>query len=216
MKFIFDSSLVLYLPLHEMDGSSFMSRDAYGHLGTVTGALWRPNGRYFDGLDDGINCGHNSILDITEELTLETWVKLAALPDGGSANHVIVGIDGQYFLYQKDGGVDNGKNIYLELWGTVTHIAKKTGDEVSGDWEHLVLRYSKSDGALKLYIDSAEEYSFAFAESLTTTADDLYIGGAPGEDRTIDGPIGEVRIYNRALTPGEIQSNYLATKWRYQ
>ena len=28
--------------------------------------------------------------------------------------------------------------------------------------------------------------------------------------------IGEVRLYNRRLTPLEVQHNYLATKWRYQ
>ena len=29
------------------------------------------------------------------------------------------------------------------------------------------------------------------------------------------GLIGDVRVYNRALTPLEIQRIYLATKWRY-
>ena len=44
-RFKLDPSLVLYLPLYELDGSSFRSRDAYGHLATVTGALWTPQGR---------------------------------------------------------------------------------------------------------------------------------------------------------------------------
>jgi len=55
MDFIFDPSLVLCLPLYERDGSSFPSRDTYGHLCTVTGALWRENGHYFGGLDY-LNC----------------------------------------------------------------------------------------------------------------------------------------------------------------
>ena len=54
MDFIFDPSLVLYLPLYELDGASFMSKDAYGHLCTVTGATWTPRGRSFDGTDDHI------------------------------------------------------------------------------------------------------------------------------------------------------------------
>ena len=54
MNFIFDPSLVLYLPLHQRDGSSFMSKDAYGHVCTVTGAVWTPEGRLFDGVDDYI------------------------------------------------------------------------------------------------------------------------------------------------------------------
>jgi len=36
-----------------------------------------------------------------------------------------------------------------------------------------------------------------------------------GTDRTFDGDIGEVRIYNRPLTPTEISQNYNATKSKY-
>ena len=68
MDFIFDPSLVLYLPLYQPDGASFASRDAYGHLCTVTGALWTPQGRTFDGADDIIDLGNNvqTVLDAFE------------------------------------------------------------------------------------------------------------------------------------------------------
>jgi len=49
--FIFDPSLVLYLPLYQLDGWAFMSRDAYGHLCSVTGAKWTPQGRDLDEQD---------------------------------------------------------------------------------------------------------------------------------------------------------------------
>ena len=72
MNFIFDPYLVLYLPLYELDGASFMSKDAYGHLCTVIGALWRPNGRYFDGIDDRIDLG---IALLGNANTLEIWAR---------------------------------------------------------------------------------------------------------------------------------------------
>lgn len=65
-----DPYLKLYLPLYELDGSSFMSKDAYGHLCTVTGALWRPNGRWFDKTSDIITCGN-----IGTARTLCFWFK---------------------------------------------------------------------------------------------------------------------------------------------
>jgi len=55
MNFVFDPSLELYLPLYELDGSSFMSKDACGHICLVTGALWGSQGRTFDGGDDYID-----------------------------------------------------------------------------------------------------------------------------------------------------------------
>ena len=75
MNIIFDPSLVLYLPLYGQDGASFMSQDAGGHLCAVTGALWRPDSRYFDGIDDKINCGHSPALNLTSGVTVEVWFK---------------------------------------------------------------------------------------------------------------------------------------------
>ena len=75
MDFIFDPSLALYLPLYELDGASFMSKDAYGHSCTAIGALWRPNGRWLDGINDYINCGADTSFDISGTMTLEVWMK---------------------------------------------------------------------------------------------------------------------------------------------
>ena len=48
-EFIHDPSLVLYLPLYKHAGAVISDESHLGHLCTVTGALWRPNGRYFNG-----------------------------------------------------------------------------------------------------------------------------------------------------------------------
>ena len=74
MDFIYDPYLVLYLPLYQLDGSSFASRDAYGNPGTVAGALWRPQGRFFDAIDDVLDCGNGTSLQITEEISIDAWV----------------------------------------------------------------------------------------------------------------------------------------------
>ena len=44
MEFIVDPYLVLHLPLSELDGKSFMSRDAYGHLGAWVTTIRRDAG----------------------------------------------------------------------------------------------------------------------------------------------------------------------------
>ncbi|MDO8687497.1 MAG: hypothetical protein Q7K41_02790, partial [Dehalococcoidales bacterium] len=86
MDFIFDPSLVLYLPLYEPDSSSLMSKDAYGHLAAVTGATWGTLGRTFDGSDDQIDCGNASSLvtafggDTTGSYTYLWWQKVASAP----------------------------------------------------------------------------------------------------------------------------------------
>jgi hypothetical protein len=68
-----DPDLVLYLPLWSADlkGDSFYSKDSYAHLCTVTGALWTPQGRHFDGVDDKIAVPYHSVFQITAEVTVE-------------------------------------------------------------------------------------------------------------------------------------------------
>ena len=82
--FIYDPYLALCLPLYMLDGASFMSRDAYGHLCTVTGALWRPNGRYFDGVDDLISIPSHASLDTLATPAYIVWLKGTLNPTGYS------------------------------------------------------------------------------------------------------------------------------------
>ena len=137
MKSIFDHSLSLSLSLSEMDGNSFISRDTCGHSCSVTGAIWRPDGRYFDGDDDLINCSDNGALNFTTgEFTLEAWINAASL----AANSEILcrgqhGIDGYYLRIPSNGRVyfcarcDTGtKAIYTPV-NTITIAA----------WYHIIV-----------------------------------------------------------------------------
>ena len=79
-----DPSLRLYLPLYELDGQSFRSRDAYGHLCTVTGAKRGFNWWEFDGVDDVITIPHSSA-HLFSNVTVIAWVNY----NGGETNPYI-------------------------------------------------------------------------------------------------------------------------------
>jgi len=209
--FIFDPSLVFYLPLYELDGDSFMSKDAYGHLATVTGALWRPDGRLFDGTDDLINCGDSLNLAPTTSVALEVWMKTGTsqstslLRRGDLAStaeeYMVYITNTAVAFYMRD---SLGAQDYL--YGTFS-----CEDNV---WHHLVGLF---DGDyIRIYADGNEIGS---KDTVLTN-----IGAAVGrivhlgryDTVYYTGLIGEARIYNRGLTPLEIQRNYLQTKWRYQ
>ena len=78
--FISDPSLVLYLPLYQLDGTAITSKDAYGHLCSVTGVTWRPDGRCFDGVDDEIDCGNGSSIQIGGAITIGLFHHSSRLP----------------------------------------------------------------------------------------------------------------------------------------
>jgi len=211
--FILDPSLVLYLPLYKLDGASIMSQDGCGHLCTVTGALWRHNGRYFDGTDDFINCGNNVARNVgqTDSLTLEVWYKT------------------EHISSQEDrfiGKYDTGGGSY---WGFYSISA--TGklrwycpSPIEGDadiWDgqfHHIVGVRRGAGAIgELFVDASLNKSGVNTPTDFTWAAPLSIGRWGNLDESYaKGVIGEVRVYERALTPQEIQHNYLATKWRYR
>jgi len=213
--FIFDPSLVLYLPLYELDGKSFMSRDAYGHLCTVTGALWRPNGRYFDGSDDFISCPDAPSLDYTAN-TIEIWANIPAQTHSGSQINIGLAKTASYLTgicYRTHATVPTVVGWYF--LADTENDAKYSFHRFDGDdsWHHIVGVFNGV--RTSIYFDSILKDSATEDDTWTPNNETLKImGGVDG--RYINGLLGEARIYNRALTPLEIQHNYLATKWRYR
>lgn len=211
MNFIFDPSLVLYLPLHELAGSSFKSRDACGHLGTVTGALWRPNGRSFDGMDDYIACGGSTDLQHAK-ISAEAWVYLDTgitgheVFFGNTAANLQTGWGCYYYI--------SSLNFYVQVYNNPNAYYSIPLDNA---WHHFVGTYDGS--TLRSYVDGAEGVSKFYATGINYTGTNGTVIGSPVRGSSSYGwtsKVGEVRLYSRVLSPLEIQRSYLNTKWRYQ
>jgi len=210
MDFIFDPSLVLYLPLYKMDGASFMSKDAHGHLCSVTGALWRPGGYYFDGIDDQIDCGDVISPLVTNAITVEIFLELIAAPQSsfwlGQMQPAAVGYNwGLYHttteVFYLMNASDTEKNVAATSVATVNNPC------------HIVGTY---DGAyLRIYFNGVEEGT-PTAQTGNIKDSSYNVRISKWNNREIEHIMGEARVYNRALTPQEVLHNYLATKWRYR
>ena len=211
-QFFYDPSLVLYLPLYQLDGASFMSRDACGHLCAVTGALWTPQGRYFDGVDDYINALHHASLDCTA-ITVEVWTKISGYPATDWTDFVCKGdykgwgirVLSSGELWATFGGTPNNKACRISLTSSLDtwyHLAAT--DVVNGN----IVPYLNGTMGTPVAMTTDTQFNSIHPVDIGTGK----IVAVP----YFKGLVGEVRIYSRALTPLEIQRNYLATKWRYQ
>lgn len=212
MDFIFDPSLVLYLPLYQLDGASFMSKDAYGHLCTVTGALWTPQGRDFDGLDDWITMP--SPHSLLTSVSVEAWIKPDTTQPVSQGNVVCK-------VYEYQLRWLNTEYVQAEYytdspvgWKTLTSLGKVP----NLTWGHTLITLEPSDSntIVKIYINGKLDNQ-ATLSGRPIAWNPFTIGSYwTGNRWFYKGLIGEVRLYNRQLTPLEVQHNYLATKWRYQ
>ena len=207
MDFKNDPGLLLYLPLYELYGASLMSRDAYGHLCTVTGALWRPDGRYFDGLDDIITCG--DLESFPTYFEVSAWIK-------GTAENYRNAWCTEVTVTAGDNALRvqfSGTNLLLYVGGVSWTI-----DSLSSDvWYYVVVQTDTTKNKAYAYLDNVLKVDEAHSD-WPTTIPDFTIGRGYNTDaaRHWKGTVGEVAGRNRLSTPLEIQRIYLATKWRYR
>lgn len=162
--------------------------------------------------DDFITVADNSSLDLTQ-FTLSGWMYLdSAVPDGGFYNMFFKGEQGDpantnyAFSVTSDQNLsifyEYGSGTNVTLLGT-TSIATQT-------WYHFLSTYDGTD--LKLYINGVEEATLAESNAPETSDQALYIGTNQSNSTFVNGSIDDLRIYNRALTSGEVNDLYEAER----
>jgi len=157
----------------------------------------------FDGNYDRINAGSDSSLDITEKITIESWVN----PTSYSQHYPI-------FVRKLDNyrlglqGVGDGQVYFrLVLDGTTRSIGSSPVVPI-GEWTHVVGTY---DGSyMRIYINGELKGGpTAYNGSIGTTSSPLIIGAYDiSGSYCFNGSIADVRIYDRALSEDEIESLY--------
>ncbi|MDA0180878.1 Ig-like domain-containing protein [Solirubrobacter phytolaccae] len=173
--------------------------------GTATGAVPAAGGKFggafsFDGNGDFITIPDANPFDLQPGMTLEAWVKPAAVSDWRTV--LLKERPGQlaYALYAAaDGGP----------WAEVTAGTQRQANSATAipvnAWTHLAATYDKS--TLRLYVNGTQVASAAVTGNLFNSAGPLKIGGNGIWGEWFSGLIDEVRVYERALTGAEIQSD---------
>ncbi len=197
----------------EGEGTTVEDVTGDGHTGTIHGAEWNPRGKYggsmdFDGEGDYLSVPDSTELDLSEELTIEAWVRPGEGPDQWAPliDKQIPGAEelGEYayYLYEGDYVEDRPHGGVLE--GEYLHAA---GPVPKNTWSHVALTFD--GGTERLYIDG-ELVDQGTGEEPPVTEGQLEIGGSPEHTDWFDGRIDEVRIYNRALEPSELRASMQA------
>jgi hypothetical protein len=201
-------SLVAAYAFNEGSGSTAADASGTGNTGTIAGATWAA-GKFdqalaFNGTSSWVTVAGSSSLNLTTGMTLEAWVRpTAAAPDWTAA--VIKERPGglAYALYAADGA---GKPPagYINQDGADVHA---TGPAVLplNTWTHLAATYDGS--TIRLYVNGSQVASTARTGAITTSTSPLRIGGDSVWGEYFTGLIDEVRVYNRALSQTEIQTD---------
>ncbi len=204
------------LPLDEGSGTIAGDVSGAGNDGTLLGgAAFEPTSGdgssssvRFDGVDDYIDLG---ALDVTGGgLTLACWLNGDGFP-GPSADPRLIskasGTAGNQHVFMLGTINSNGVKLRgrLRVGGVTTTLIANQGNLNTGTWYHAALTYDGS--TVRLYLDGVEVGSAALTGPIDTDPTIPVVVGAqpPGAGgRFFDGLIDDVRILQRAMTPGEI------------
>ena len=133
-------------------------------------------------------------------MTLEAWVN-PSLVNGAWRDVIYKGND-NYYLEADSTGI---KPVAGGTFGGSNGNAIGTGALTVNTWAHLAGTY---DGAtLRLYVNGVQVSSVAKTGAITASTNALQIGGDSIYGQYFPGTIDEIRIYNRALSATEIQSD---------
>ena len=203
------SGLVLALGFNEGAGSA-LTNDASGkgHNGQVREAQFVAgkfgNALRFDGVNDWVTVADSTALDLSSAMTIEAWVNPSVV--GGWQTVLLKEGAGNmaYELYSNN-DVSRPAAYFTGTNGTLRSAAG-TAKLTANTWTHLAVTYDGTN--MKVYVNGVLVRNVLRSGAILATDGPLHIGGNEvwgGE--FYSGLIDDVRIYNRALSLEEIQTD---------
>jgi hypothetical protein len=176
----------------------------------------------FDGIDDYINIPHHEAFNLVSDFTISLWTEIAVSPElNGGMNDIIRKWSGNHegypfaIGYLNELADDNyeDKIIYARYDGQACGNGPTTYSPVieNGTFVHVVLL--KEGNILRQYINNVLITEFTdYTDNSSCTignTTDVTIGCRGNMVRFFEGKIDDIRIYNRAITPVEVNALFL-------
>ncbi len=191
----------------EASGYTVQDASGRGNPGTISGPA-RVAGRFggglsFDGQNDWVTVADSASLHLTTAMTIEAWVRPTALSTMWRTVAVKERLPGQlsYALYantdttRPSGHVSTSQEYGLRGPAALT----------IGSWAHLATTW---DGTtLRLFVNGTQVANALVTGTALSSTNPLRFGGNSIWSEWFAGVIDEVRLYTRALSTAEIQSD---------
>ena len=205
---------------NEGSGNTTTDSSSNGNTATLFGPSWTTAGRYgnalsFNGTSAYVEAANSNSLNPGTAATFSAWVNvLAANADISSViNKWSQTIDDEYLF-----GLDSSNRLTFtwqttggNVWGPPSYYIVTGNAQIPlGTWTYITV--VRNGPAINFYINGNLDAVFssaADANPFRSGINTLRIGGQNrgGMARVLNGTIDEVRIYNQALTPAQIQND---------
>lgn len=166
---------------------------------------------FSDTTSDFIEFNRNATLDITNNLTIETWIYPRSFVNVGGILTYGTGSGEQYALWTSN----TNKVAFSTNWPN-TWYQGFSDTLTTNTWYHIVVTFSS--GAWRIYVNGRLSTSGTFAISTLPQVANAYVtlgNNHPGGQEYFNGFMGATKVYNRVLGDVEITDNYNASRTRY-
>ena len=221
-----DKGLIAAFPLNrstQQSATTFIDTTPYARVGTSANAIalaadqkgLTGGAMTFNGTTDTIPINNwTSFAEFQNALTISAWIKPNSIGEGlGAANWgtivnkstSVTGANGFSYNFASNGSLViavNGSGRYSDIL-------------TMGQWLHVVVTVDNYTRIATHYVNGVVSGVPGAVNPLTgiTTTNPFTIGNrSTVADRTFDGQISDVRVWNRVLTAAEIKSLYKGTK----
>jgi len=191
-------------------GTAQQNTEDIADAGIIDGALT------FNGTTDYIDCGNDTSLDITGSVSISAWVKFDAL----STDHQTIvakrgAVEDQvanYVLRTGPGQIQDQIQFYYHD-GTNWHVyTASNANLLAGQWYHIATTFTFGTGSsMKCYVNNnllTGNWNLGDGNSpVPINTKPVTIGGLT-TGKYLDGIIDNVKIFNKALSEGQIEELY--------
>ena len=196
---LWDGLVGAWMPSMGVTGETLRDVSGNGNHGTLTGmdaaSDWVATSKGlaldFDGFDDYVDCGRPSMG--VGKLTVNAWIKLNA---GNIFQHLVDSSSNSWHLAL----LNNNKPYFYN--GATLHTLTET---LSTNTWYMITGVQGS--TLDLHVNGVLSQSISSNVNLTTN--NIHIGRWQNGGRNFNGRMANISIYNRALSPDEIQTLYV-------
>ncbi len=166
----------------------------------------------FDGVNDYVNAGNGTSLQLTDNITLEAWVKANSITNRQTIfgkNYTSYEIQ----LWEVTGAIVLYKYSNVDPFFEIVSFTGAPSVPVNV-WSHIAITLSGT--SVKGYLNGVQYSGTAAYSGTATNASNVEIGRRAGATSWFNGLIDEVRIYATALSSAEIQKHYAEGLGKHQ
>ena len=198
-----------YWRLGEAGGTAAADQTVFANTGTYLGSpalgqagivpVAQSTAMALDGSDDSVRVANSASLNPRAALSLEAWIRPAALPTGTAT---LMRKDLQYLLRLSSSGA-----VTLRLWrgGATSEVTTPAGAVPAGAWSHVVATF---DGAsIAIYVNGTVRATLAMTAAVDAGTGVLSLGTSSSSD-WFRGRMDEVAVYGNALPGPRVLAHY--------